>query len=218
MHDRGSCITTKMLLSKNADVSIKESNIEGNKLVTDRKWSAPEAVWEIVEAISNYTVLTYYIRNYSYEGLAISRAYHDMGFFLGTVSSEKEQMTLLEDSFNKLLSRNSNRAKNQTHCHPLTYEEVKGALNSFLHSKGKHETGLYGESDISDLNLFTTSVMARCGPVCGQEEDRRGGQDQGGCQEGLALGLEADGLEGPGRGRATEHAQEQEQEGEEEEV
>ena len=151
MHDRGSCITTKMLLSKNADVSIKESNIEGNKLVTDRKWSAPEAVWEIVEAISNYTVLTYYIRNYSYEGLAISRAYHDMGFFLGTVSSEKEQMTLLEDSFNKLLSRNSNRAKNQTHCHPLTYEEVKGALNSFLHSKGKHETGLYGESDIPDL-------------------------------------------------------------------
>ena len=140
-----------MLLSKNADVSIKESNIEGNKLVTDRKWAAPEAVWEIVEAISNYTVLTYYIRNYSYEGLAISRAYHDMGFFLGTVSSEKEQMTLLEDSFNKLLSRNSNRAKNQTHCHPLTYEEVKGALNSFLHSKGKHETGLYGESDISDL-------------------------------------------------------------------
>ena len=105
MHDRGSCITTKMLLSKNADVSIKESNIKGNKLVTDRKWAAPEAVWEIVEAISNYTVLTYYIRNYSYEGLAISRAYHDMGFFLGTVSSEKEQMTLLEDSFNKLLSR-----------------------------------------------------------------------------------------------------------------
>ena len=92
MHDRGACITTKMLLSKNADVSIKESNIEGNKLVTDRKWAAPEAVWEIVEAISNYTVLTYYIRNYSYEGLAISRAYHDMGFFLGTVSSEKEQM------------------------------------------------------------------------------------------------------------------------------
>ena len=91
-------------------------------------------------------MLTYYIRNYSYEGLAISRAYHDMGFFLGTVSSEKEQMTLLEDSFNKLLSRNSNRAKNQTHCHPLTYEEVKGALNSFLNSKGKHETGLYGES------------------------------------------------------------------------
>ena len=163
MHDRGSCLTTKMLLSKNADVSIKESTIEGNKMITDRKWAAPEAVWEIVEAINNYVVLTYYIRNYSYEGLAISRAYHDMGFFLGTVSSEKEQMTLLEESFNKLLSRNSNRAKNHSHCHPLTYEEVKGALNSFLNGKGRHETGLFGESSLSiQISLFNNSCHFRC--------------------------------------------------------
>ena len=85
-HDRASCLTTRMLLTRNADVSIKDSKtlkVEGNTISSDRKWSAPEEAWEIAEAIQNYTTLTYYIRNYSFEGLAVQRCFHDYGYFLG---------------------------------------------------------------------------------------------------------------------------------------
>ena len=85
-HDRASCLTTRMLLTRNADVSIKDSKtlkVEGNTISSDRKWSAPEEAWEIAEAIQNYVTLTYYIRNYSFEGLAIQRCFHDFGYFLG---------------------------------------------------------------------------------------------------------------------------------------
>ena len=85
-HDRASCLTTRMLLTRNADVSIKDSKtlkVEGNTISSDRKWAPPEEVWEIVEALQNYVTLTYYIRNYSFEGLAIQRCLHDFGYFLG---------------------------------------------------------------------------------------------------------------------------------------
>ena len=85
-HDRASCLTTRMLLTRNADVSIKDSKtlkVEGNTISSDRKWAPPEEVWEIVEALQNYVTLTYYIRNYSFEGLAIQRCFHDFGYFLG---------------------------------------------------------------------------------------------------------------------------------------
>ena len=85
-HDRASCLTTRMLLTRNADVSIKDSKtlkVEGNTISSDRKWAPPEEVWEVVEALQNYVTLTYYIRNYSFEGLAIQRCLHDFGYFLG---------------------------------------------------------------------------------------------------------------------------------------
>ena len=70
----------------NADVSIKDSKtlkVEGNTISSDCKWSAPEEAWEIAEAIQNYVTLTYYIRNNSFEGLAIQRCFHDFGLFFG---------------------------------------------------------------------------------------------------------------------------------------
>ena len=118
-----------MLLSKNADVSIRDSKvvkISGDKVSMDRKWAQVEAVWEIAEAVSNFVTLIHYTRHYSYEGIALSRALHDFGWFLGVSSSEREQIELLELGIDKILARNSQRAR--TSLPPLTYEQVRAAL------------------------------------------------------------------------------------------
>lgn len=108
----------------------------------DRKWTQVEAVHEIAEAVSNLVTLVHYTRHYSYEAIALSRALHDYGWFLGISSSEKEQMELLECGIDKILARNSQRAR--TNLPPLTYESIRAALRTFLHSKGKPESGLFG--------------------------------------------------------------------------
>ena len=101
-----------------------------------------EAVWEIAEAVSNFTTIVHLARSYSYEALALSRALHDFGWFLGVSSNEKEQLELLECGIDKILARNSQRAR--TNLPPMTYEQVRAALRTFLHSKGKPESGLFG--------------------------------------------------------------------------
>ena len=183
-HDRASCLTTRMLLTRNADVSIKDCKtlkVEGNTISSDRKWSPPEEAWEIAEAVQNYVTLTYYIRNYSFEGLAIQRCFHDFGYFLGKfwsllwkiefslnvvfspgcVSSEKEQRDLLELAFDKLLARNAQRAKVGIGGHPLTYEEVRAAIRTFLNSKGKAETGLYGVDPYAGRKRITEAAKIK---------------------------------------------------------
>ena len=108
----------------------------------DRKWSQVESVWEIAEAVSNLVTIVHYTRNYSYEAIALQRALHDYGWFLGISSSEREQMELLECGVDKILARNSQRAR--TNLPPMTYESIRAALRTFLHSKGKPESGLFG--------------------------------------------------------------------------
>ena len=128
-HDRCALLSTKMLLSKNADVSIRDSKvmkISGDKVSLDRKWAQVEAVWEIAEAVSNYVTLIHYTRNYSYEGIALSRALHDFGWFLGICSNEREQIELLELGIDKVLARNSQRAR--TNLPPMSYEQIRAAL------------------------------------------------------------------------------------------
>ena len=83
----------------------------GFQVSLDRKWAQVEAVWEIAEAVSNYVTLIHYTRNYSYEGIALSRVLHDYGWFLGISSGEREQMELLELGIDKILARNSQRAR-----------------------------------------------------------------------------------------------------------
>ena len=144
-HDRAALINTKMLLARNADVSIKDVKlvkIGADKLSYDRKWAQPETASEVAEAVQNYVALIYYIRGYSFEAISISRAFHDAGWLLGVVSSEKEQLELLEAVFDKLLSRNAQRAR--TFLPPMTHDQCRAAIRTFLHSKGKSEAGLYG--------------------------------------------------------------------------
>ena len=144
-HDRTALINTKMLLARNADISIKDAKlvkIGADKLSFDRKWGGPEAVSEIAEAVANFSAVVHYVRGYSYEGLAISRALHDAGWLLGVVSSEREQLELLEGTLDLLLSRNSQRAR--TNLPPLTHEQVRATIRTYLHRKGKSEAGLYG--------------------------------------------------------------------------
>ena len=66
--------------------------------VNSRKWSAPETVSEIVEAVLNYTAAVSVIRGYSFEAVALQRALHDLGYYLGVVESERQQMLYLEES------------------------------------------------------------------------------------------------------------------------
>ena len=144
-HDRAALINTKMLLARNADISIKDVKLVKlgeDKLSYDRKWASPDTVSEVAEAVQNYTALIYYIRGYSFEAIAISRALHDAGWLLGVVSEEKEQLELLEAVLDKLLSRNAQRAR--TSLPPMTHDQCRAAIRTFLHSKGKSEAGLYG--------------------------------------------------------------------------
>ena len=82
VHHRTAVISVKMLLCKNADVSIRDDktmSISGDKVVMNRKWAGVEHVWEIAEAISNLVTLVHYARSYSYEAIALQRALHDYG-------------------------------------------------------------------------------------------------------------------------------------------
>ena len=63
---------------------------------------------------------------FSYEGIALSRALHDYGWFLGISSNEREQMELLENGIDKILARNSQRAR--TSLPPMTYEQIRAAF------------------------------------------------------------------------------------------
>ena len=86
IHDRTSLVTLRMLLSKNADISLKDSKLvstNGDKLSLDRNWKAPEHAWEVAEGVLNYCTVISYVRGYSYEGQALLRALHDYGWFLG---------------------------------------------------------------------------------------------------------------------------------------
>ena len=80
---------------------------------------------------------------------------------LGCVSSEKEQRDLLELAFDKLLARNAQRAKVGIGGHPLTYEEVRAALRTFLNSKGKAETGLYGVDPYAGKKRITEAAKIK---------------------------------------------------------
>jgi len=82
-------------------------------------------------------------------------------FSLGCVSSEKEQRDLLELAFDKLLARNAQRAKVGIGGHPLTYEEVRAAIRTFLNSKGKAETGLYGVDPYAGKKRITEAAKIK---------------------------------------------------------
>ena len=108
----------------------------------------------------------------------------------GCVSSEKEQRDLLELAFDKLLARNAQRAKVGIGGHPLTYEEVRAAIRTFLNSKGKAETGLYGvdpyagKKRITETRAFYSSMFPSKTRRQGHRETWRQGQGQG---QGLIL-------------------------------
>ena len=161
-HDRTALLTTKMLLGKNADISLKDAKvmkIDDDKVSYSRSWASPESVSEIAEAVQNYVSLVYYTRCYSYEAIAISRSLHDSGWLLGAVSSEKEQLDLLETLLDKLLSRNAQRAR--TGLPPMQYEQVRAATKSFLHSKGKSEAGLYGVDPYAGKRKLTDEARMK---------------------------------------------------------
>ena len=98
----------------------------------------------MAEAVSNFSILVYCTRNYSYEAFAISRAYHKLGWLLGASVSEEEQLEMLETSLDKILARNTQRARSTPPWLPLTYEQVWAAIHTFLHSRGKPDSGSYG--------------------------------------------------------------------------
>ena len=161
-HDRTALLTTKMLLGKNADISLKDAKvmkIDDDKVSYSRSWASPESVSEIAEAVQNFVSLVYYTRCYSYEAIAISRSLHDSGWLLGAVSSEREQLDLLETLLDKLLSRNSQRAR--TGLPPMQYEQVRAATKSFLHSKGKSEAGLYGVDPYAGKRKLTDEARMK---------------------------------------------------------
>ena len=196
-HDRTALITTKMLLARNADISIKDTKlvkIGADKLSFDRKWAGPEAVSEIAEAVANFSAVIHYVRSYSYEGLAISRALHDAGWLLGVVGSEREQLELLEGTLDLLLSRNSQRAR--TSLPPLTHEQVRATIRTYLHRKGKSEAGLYGVDPYSGRKRLSerdqlkqdveASIMSKMksynsggGPREGKKKDKKNDKKSG---------------------------------------
>ena len=145
LHHRTSLVTLRMLLGKNADISLKDSKLvsaDGDKLSLDRNWKAPEYAWEIAEGVLNYCTIVSYVRGYSYEGQALLRALHDYGWFLGCVECEKDQLLHLEAAVDVVLARNRQRARDNRH--PLTYEDIRMAIRGYLNGKGKFEPGLFG--------------------------------------------------------------------------
>ena len=58
--------------------------MEGDKVLYDRNWRAPDSVAEVVEAVHNLTVAVFMIRNYSFEvGFKTSHSREIEGTFTG---------------------------------------------------------------------------------------------------------------------------------------
>ena len=96
------------------------------------------------------------------QAIALSRALHDLGYFLGVVENERQQMLWLEEAIDMVLARlvsnelsmlcivdkifklrNAQRGR-ENNRGPYTYNEVKNCLVQFLNRKGKAESSLYG--------------------------------------------------------------------------
>ena len=138
--------------------------MQGDKVLYDRNWRAPDSVAEVVEAVHNLVVAVYMIRNYSFEALALSRALHDLGYFLGVIETERQQMLWLEESIDVVLARNAQRGREKDRA-PYTYTEVKNCLVQYLNKKGKAESSLYGidpyggRKAISQEDRMTESIV-----------------------------------------------------------
>ncbi len=100
------------------------------------------------------------------QALAIQRALHDLGFFLGVVDTERQQCLWLEEAIDMVLARNAQRGREKGRA-PYTYSEVKGCLVQFLNRKGKAESSLYGidpyggRKAISQEDRLTENIAER---------------------------------------------------------
>ena len=160
VHDRCSPLKVIHLLTRNAEIDAGESKVMehkgGKKWTVDKNWEKPSSVGEVIEAIMNLEALCLMIRNFSHEALAIHRVLHDLGFMMTVSATDGEQLSLVEESVNKILGVNSQRARSGQG--PLAYTEAKDLVVKFLNSKGKAESSLFG-----------------CDPYSGK---RRGNQDK----------------------------------------
>ena len=86
LHDRGSYISLKSLLSKNSGMGnesksrlvISENSFsQSHSVGWEKNYSNPKDIFEVVDGILNMVCVTHQIRGqYSYEGLALLMALH----------------------------------------------------------------------------------------------------------------------------------------------
>ena len=112
MSDRCAHLEIKNFLTKNSGVAREsKKNLKVSGILTEdfsmgigTEWTPADTVWEVVDAGFNLLCAEHMIRQYSYTGISMLRALHEIRYFCGVTSGNpKLQRTLLESFYNKCL-------------------------------------------------------------------------------------------------------------------
>ena len=112
MSDRCAHLEIKNFLTKNSGVAREsKKNLKVSGILTEdfsmgigTDWTPADTVWEVVDAGFNLLCAEHMIRQYSYTGISMLRALHEIRYFCGVTSGNpKLQRTLLESFYNECL-------------------------------------------------------------------------------------------------------------------
>ena len=99
---------------------------------------------EVMDGVMNYVTAVHLIRSYSYEGIALLRALHQIRFFNRPAEKEKKpekkQVELATMLVEKTLQYNSARAREGKH--PATFPKILGMAKDILAERGIDDPNL----------------------------------------------------------------------------
>ena len=119
LHDRCSVLSLKYLLTSNSQThgSVRRTHVVGeddaNRLISagsGQSWKEPRSPYECVGGALNFLGAIHQTRTYSYEGIALIAALHQVRFFRSISRSNKDQIEILTHFINAVLSNNKTRA------------------------------------------------------------------------------------------------------------
>ena len=108
-------------------------------------WEESSDVQEIVEAVLNLIAAENMIRPWSYQGINIMRALHEIKFFCHATKTTRDQKDLCENFVNEVLSKNVTRS--MTGKPPMTITECLELASIVCSRNGGQTTDLYRQID-----------------------------------------------------------------------
>ena len=118
MHDRGAELAVKMFLESNVNVDHRPGKVkldsDGTTGAFQHDYVEAQGVWQVVDAVWNYTTALRSIRPSDYSGHLIMKTMHDMRFFAGACkSNHKLQLKMLKDFVDNVLRRNVRKGRSR---------------------------------------------------------------------------------------------------------
>mgnify|MGYP001497436458 CR=1 FL=1 len=156
LHSSNKRLDVKMLSHRNSSTSKKskkellniqtlESSNGTMAVEASIPWEESSDVQEIVEAVLNLTAAENMIRPWSYQGINILRALHEVKFFCHSTKTSREQKDLCENFVNEILSKNAIRS--MTSKPPMTITECLELASVVCARNGGQTTDLYRKID-----------------------------------------------------------------------